>query len=171
MQLSALGVSAAFEVLLRRHRAAVRSYCARLCGSGLGDEAAQETFLTLWQERESYEPRGRFRAYLFTIAQRRCHNALRGSKRQRRVAEAAQALPSASVDADELLARERQRRLYERVHTLPEEQRQAILLHFAADLPYEEIAALTGRPAATIRTRVFSGLGKLRKLLGQGGEP
>ncbi|MDB4975618.1 MAG: family polymerase sigma factor [Myxococcaceae bacterium] len=171
MQLAAADVSSAFEALTRRHQAAVRRYCARRCGVGLGDEVAQDVFLSLWTTRAEYQPRGRFRAYLFTLAERRCHNATRDRKRAAARNELASPPPEPDTALDTLLARERQRRLFAMVDALQSEQRRAILLHYAAGLDYEDIAVLTERAPATVRSRVFLGLAQLRKRLTKGGEP
>lgn len=163
MQLAAIGVRGAFEVLVGRHQGALRSYCARRCG-GAGDEVAQEVFVTIWQLRRSYDPRGRFRAFLFTIAERRCRNQRRDARRAQTVdGDAAPGVEAEQLDG--LLARERQRLLYERVALLSAEQREAILLHFAGGLDYAEIAEVARRPEATIRSRVFLGLKRLRTIL------
>jgi len=170
MQLAALGVERAFELLIRRHQRALRGYCARLCGPAGADDVAQEALLTVWNLRGSYEARGHFRAYLFTIAERRCMNAQRSRRRASAREERAghEERDPSHTPLDELLASERQRKLYESVNKLAREQRRAILLHYAGGLDYEEIALVTERPAATIRTRVFQGLLRLRKLAPRG---
>jgi RNA polymerase sigma-70 factor (ECF subfamily) len=53
---------------------------------------------------------------------------------------------------------------------LPGEQREAIVLRFSAELDYADIGRIAGRSEETIRSRVFLGLSRLRKLLGKGGE-
>jgi len=78
-----------------------------------------------------------------------------------------EATPSAE-QLDRLVAAERQRKLYDLVQKLPEAQRHAILLRYSADLEYAEIAAITDKPEATIRSRVFFGLSRLKKLIGKG---
>src|SRR5215510_13065365 len=69
MLLASQGLADAFAVLIGRHQRALRSFCARTAGNTrAGDALAQEVFVTLWRRRNEYEPRGRFKAYLFTIA-------------------------------------------------------------------------------------------------------
>src|SRR5262245_24053254 len=75
MLLAAGGSQAAYENLVRRHQRQVRAYCARWCGSAAtGDDVAQECFVELWQRRRDYEPRGKFKAFLFRVASNRCKN-------------------------------------------------------------------------------------------------
>ncbi|MFT3926279.1 MAG: RNA polymerase sigma factor [Myxococcales bacterium] len=166
MQLSRAGVMAAWEVLVRRHQGALRGYCARVCGSALGDEVAQEVLLAVWAERERYQAQGRFRAYLFLVAARRARNALRSHKRASERGQAAVPVDFADpLQLDMLLARERERRLFGLLEKLPEDQRASLLLRYAAELDYDEIALVVERPSATVRSRVFLGLKRLRQLL------
>jgi RNA polymerase sigma-70 factor, ECF subfamily len=163
MQLASAGAEGAFETLIRRHQAALRSFCARMCGPGVGDEVAQEVLVALWDMRARYQPRGTFRAFLFTIARRRCQNERRAvSRSSYELDDGVREVDPEQLDA--LLARERRRQLEARLTMLSSEQREAILLHFAADLDYAEIAEVARRPVTTIRTRVFLGLRRLRAL-------
>jgi RNA polymerase sigma-70 factor, ECF subfamily len=170
MQLAAADLDEAYAALVRRYQATVRATCRRSCGSSaLGDEIAQEIFVQLWCARRAYEPVGRFRPYLFTLVRNRCRNA---SRRVRETAPLADPLVSREPDpVDELLAAQRRRRVDECLAKLPDDQREAIALRFSAELDYAEIAHVAGRSEATIRSRVFLGLARLRKLLGKGDEP
>jgi RNA polymerase sigma-70 factor (ECF subfamily) len=169
MQLAAAGAPEAFATLIRRHQAALRAYCGRRSGA-VGDDIAQEVFVTVWSRRANYQPGGRFRAYLFALANHRCSNSNRGRTRAA-LKHAAQEPPLAEGGAlDALLAGERQRRLHEMLRKLSQEQQQALQLRYAAGLEYQEIAEIVGKPAATIRTRVFLGLSKLRQLVGARGD-
>lgn len=170
MRLACAGVEAALATLIRRHQAAVRAYC--VCGSALADDVAQEAFVALWTRRDEYEARGRFKAYLFRLVENRALNALRTGTRQRRRHEAAQTEFVPDPDQlDALLDRERQERLYALVDALPHEQRRAIWLRYAGRLEYAEIAEIVSRPEATVRTRVFLGLKRLRANSRERGEP
>jgi RNA polymerase sigma-70 factor, ECF subfamily len=172
MRLACAGVEAALASLIRRHQAGVRAYCARICGTALADDVAQEAFVALWARRDEYEPRGRFRAYLFRLVENRALNALRSGTRLQRKHEAARAEVVPDPDQlDALLARERQERLDALVGKLPREQRRAIWLRYAGGLEYAEIAEIVARPEATVRTRVFLALKRLRAQQRKRGEP
>jgi RNA polymerase sigma-70 factor (ECF subfamily) len=171
LQLAGVGVQEALAVLIRRHQSALRAYCTRRCGRGLGDDVAQEVFVAVWAQRTAYEPRGKFRAYLFTLAEHRCRNVKRAGARTAKKHAAQAPAPAEPSQLDALLASERQRRLYASLDKLPEAQQRALLLRYAAGLDYDEIAEILARPAATVRTRVFLGLSKLRALLHKRGDP
>ena len=169
MRLAAAGEHAAFESLVRRHQARVRAYCARWCGHGsLGDDLAQECFVELWRRRSSYVPEGKLRAYLFHIAANRCKNQQRAATRQLALVDAGAGASSEGERApisDRFALRERQEYVQASLAKLPELQREAVLLRYSAELDYAEIASLLGAPEATVRSRVFLGLIKLRRLL------
>jgi len=170
MMLARHGTAGAFEQLIRRHQAALRAFCARHCGNGAGDEIAQEVLLTVWHTRVSYEPRGKFRAYLFTIADRRCKKDARSRVRAARATHTpSEHAPGPETPLDRLLICERDEQLERTLATLPSEQRQALLLRYAAGLDYDEIADVVARPSATVRSRVFLALARLRKLSDKSG--
>lgn len=172
MLLASQGLSEAFGVLVARHQRALRNFCARSTGDArAGDDIAQEVFVTLWRQRRAYEPRGRFKSYLFTIALGRAKNERR-ARRRRAEEPATSPRPETtsefgSAQLDALEASERARRLHELVAKLPEEQAEAIRLRYSAELAYAEIAALTDEPEATVRSRVFLGLKHLKRLIGR----
>jgi RNA polymerase sigma-70 factor, ECF subfamily len=163
MQLASAGVDEAFAHLVRRYQSQVRSICTRRCGAA-GDDVAQEVFVELWRTRGRYEPRGRFRAYLFTIVQTRALNAV---QRRPREVELAHDLPLPSQELDALLQAERVRRLHQKLTLLPGKLQDALLLRFVAGLEYAEMAQTLARSESTVRSRVFHGLLRLRKLLGK----
>jgi RNA polymerase sigma-70 factor (ECF subfamily) len=174
MRLCAAGVLEPFTELVTRHEPQVRAFCARMLASPAhGDDVAQEVFLEIWRTRARYQPRGRFRAFLFTAARNRCLRALRDRSRARAVPgvvtqEAPPADTSGQLEA--LLAAERRQRLRDLIARLPPKLRDAVWLRFAGELGYAEIAAIIRRPEETVRSRVFLGLKRLRQMLGDDAE-
>ena len=169
MKRAAAGDSPAFAALVRRHHERLRAFCSRWCGSaGAGDDVAQECVVEVWRRRALYEPQGKFKEYLFRVAANRCKNQRRAQARQLGVTTAAVAEPRAddSAPGSERLAQgERQRRMQLGLSKLPELQREAVLLRYNAELAYADIATLLEAPEATVRSRVFLGLAKLRRFL------
>jgi RNA polymerase sigma-70 factor (ECF subfamily) len=168
--LGAAGSQAAFAVLVERYMRRVVSYCTKLTGDrDAAPELAQETFLQLWLHRERYRPERPFRVFLFTVATNQSRNHNRWWRRRSRSLTSPADLEHAEIplndpdQLDELLVRERRRRVFEALGRLSPRLREAILLRFEQGLDYAEIAAIVGRPQATIRTRIFHGLKKLRE--------
>jgi RNA polymerase sigma-70 factor (ECF subfamily) len=176
MRLAATGVPAAFEALVRRHAPRVVAFVARQLGDrSAGEELAQEVWLSVWTSRDRYEPEGRFAVWLLTLARNRVRNAQRdGARRPARAAPgdaetATAATELSSSELDRLLRAERSTRVSRALEKVPPELREALLLRFAEELPYDVIAAIAGTNESTARSRVFHGLRRLRRSLK--GEP
>jgi RNA polymerase sigma-70 factor (ECF subfamily) len=60
--------------------------------------------------------------------------------------------------------------LWALVANLPDGQRQSLVLRFSEGLRYEEIAEILECPLGTVKSRIFHGLGALRRLLNEAGE-
>src|SRR3954465_7834943 len=67
------GDPAAFEALLRRHRAPLFTFLLRMLGDReRAEDLAQETFLRIVKGAQAWEHRARFQTWLFTIARNLC---------------------------------------------------------------------------------------------------
>ncbi len=166
MGLAAAGERAASEVLVRRHQARLRAYCSRWCGSAVvGDDLAQECFVEIWRRRSSYVAQGKFSSYLFQIAANRCKNQRRSEQRARAASADAARAREEPPSSDRFARKERHEQLQRGLSKLPEAQREAVLLRYGAELDYAEIAGLLQVPEPTLRSRVFTGLMKLRRSL------
>jgi RNA polymerase sigma-70 factor (ECF subfamily) len=171
MALARRGAKDAFETLVLRHQRVVRSVCARLCADAcLGDDLAQEVFVVAWRRRHNFEPRGRFQSYLLTIAVNRSRNVQRHTRRKPEVNEECNAAACDRSPFDEVDLSERRRRLNQCVARLSADQQQVIALKYGADLDYWQIAEIMQRPEATIRSRAFLGLARLRRMIGKWGQ-
>lgn len=168
----------AFDALVRRHQRLVLTYAARY----LGDreralDVAQESFVTLWETRRDYRPEGRFRSYLLAIAHNRCRERSRHERGQRKRAEAlrvqgASKDPAGDAPRDDaplstLLERERAAEVRRQLGELDDKTREVLVLRFANELSYEEIAEVTRGRVGTLKSRVSRGLAKLRDLLAE----
>jgi RNA polymerase sigma-70 factor (ECF subfamily) len=169
----ARGEMRAFETLYSRHRAALYRYLMRQARDA---EIANDLFQDVWSRvivnRARYEPRAKFRTFLFTLA----HNCFIDHCRRSKArptganiedADAADLLPAeyesrpdARLERDESSARYRAA-----LASLPAEQRDVYLLHEESDLSLEEIARVTGVGAETAKSRLRYAVGKLKAAL------
>lgn len=169
----ARGEMGAFESLYSRHRAALYRYLMRQAHD---TEIANDLFQEVWSRvivnRARYEPRAKFRTFLFTLA----HNCFIDHCRRTKArpagssiedADAADLLPAedaarpdAKLERDEASARYRAA-----LASLPPEQRDVYLLHEESDLSLEEIARVTGVGAETAKSRLRYAVGKLKAAL------
>jgi RNA polymerase sigma-70 factor, ECF subfamily len=172
--LSRQGSREAFGVLVGRWNPRLFRFLLR----SLGDEEAardtcQETLLRAWINLGRLREPEHFKTWLHSIALNLCRDRGRRSERREVALGDAAALDGASVEAGGVL-RESERRdgvlLLETVLArLPMEQRTAIVLRELEGFTSVEIAAMTGVPAATIRSRIYYGLKALRRMVPVGG--
>lgn len=167
MRLTQAGSKHAFAALIKRHAPRVVQLCSRFVGcSSLGQELAQDTWVAVWQRRDSYATPGGFMPWVISIARNRCRNELRRRKiRQDRA-------PWVEADAEPspeqitaMLLEERRRHVRDAVAELPEAMREALLLRYGEQLRYDEIESVVGASESTLRSRVHHGLSLLRKKL------
>jgi RNA polymerase sigma-70 factor (ECF subfamily) len=130
----------------------------------------QTVFTELWASPERYDPtRGSLRSWLLTQAHGRSVDIVRSEVSRRRRDErdgvlAAAGPPEADVGARvELLAlADHVRRALD---WLPREEREPIVLSYFGGRSYREAAAQLGQPEGTVKSRIRSGLGRLRRAL------
>lgn len=134
------------------------------------EDVLQEVFLQVWQQAASFDPaRGRPFTWLVTLARSRAIDRLRMLDSRSRAAQgAAQEAPAGRGEAgtDDLAIRTEHREIVEgALAELPEEQRRALVLAYLDGMSQSEIAAKTGQPLGTVKTRTRAGLMKLNELL------
>lgn len=134
------------------------------------EEVLQEVFLTVWQSAARFAPnKGQGRTWIFTIAHRRAVDRVRASQSssERDIAAGLRDLGGEydSVAEEAELGIEGER-VVKALSTLPDAQREAIVLAYYGGYSQSEIAALLATPIGTIKTRIRDGLGKLRNALG-----
>jgi RNA polymerase sigma-70 factor (ECF subfamily) len=167
MTLARAGLKPAFAALVERHAERVASLCSRFVGDvQLGRELAQDTWVLVWQGREKYRPEGGFVAWLVTVARNHCRNELK--RRKLTLTPAREPLSEQSHSTgqlDGLLLEERRRKVRAALASLPPALREALLLRFAEELRYDEIAYVLGTGESTLRSRVHHGLRALKQKL------
>ena len=163
MALASAGLRAAFVALVERHAQRVVAACSRFVNDAVrGEELAQDTWVLAWQAREKYREDGCFVPWLLTIARNHCRNELRRKKTALAHARAPVAEGMAAEQLDHLLTEERRRRVRLALAGLSEPMREALLLRFAEELRYDEMAGVLGAGEATLRSRVHHGLKVLK---------
>ena len=138
--------------------------------ASLAEDAVQEAFLQVWRGAGSYRPeRAKASTWLLTFVHRRAVDLVRREERRR--AEPVEALPDpAGPSADDEAVRGSRRQVVrDALRALPSEQRQAIELAYYGGLTQSELADRLGQPLGTIKSRMFTGLQRLRTLLDEAG--
>jgi len=132
------------------------------------EDVLQEVFLQVWRRARDFdEARGRAFTWLVTIARSRALDRLRAGGARTRLLSDAEPDPRDSIgDAATEAQRSEEGTIVRRaLAELPEEQRRALFMAYFEGLTQSEIAARLGDPLGTVKTRMRSGLMKLRELL------
>ncbi len=163
----------ALAEVYRRHAGAVLALANRMLPNRQeAEEVVQEVFLRLWHRPEKFNPdRGSLRSFLLAQTHGRSVDILRSevSRRQREerdaraTAEADYDIEHAVVDlavADDVR---------EAMSILPAGERSAIELAYFGGHTYREVAVLLEAPEGTVKSRIRSGLRRMRTSLAEAG--
>jgi RNA polymerase sigma factor (sigma-70 family) len=137
----------------------------------LAEDAVQEGFLTAWRSAASFRPeRGKASTWLLTLVHRRAVDLVRREDRRRAepLHETVEAAPTGSAEEDAWLRFERER-VQAALRQLPDQQREALELAYYGGFSQSELAERLGQPVGTIKSRMFTGLARLRELLAEPG--
>ena len=171
----ARGGEEAFEVIVNRHGAAVKSYALRLlCSPEEAEEVFEETFIRLVRREGRWEGRAQLRTWLFTVAHRMCVDILRRRQLETRaqpklVAMAERRRVEPSPEARAALGEEA-RRLEEALGRLPESHREVLLLRAIHGLSGAETAAVLGIEEGQVHSQLSYARKRLARLLDEGAE-
>jgi len=158
---------AAFAELFGYFGPRVKSFLMKSGASpDLAEECTQEVMVTLWRKAHMFDPaKASVSTWIFTIARNRKVDLLR---KQRRVEpEDLPWGPEADPQQDEALALQQETEILgEAIAALPDKQRELIEKAYYGELSHSEIAAQTGLPLGTIKSRIRLALDRLRHAIG-----
>jgi RNA polymerase sigma-70 factor, ECF subfamily len=134
----------------------------------LAEDMFQETWIRVLERGHQYDPKYEFSTWLFSIARHLTVDYLRRKKPAsldgllNEEQDASLDLPDLRPSALELVAQQEQaERISAALGGIAAEYREAIVLRFQEGLALEEIAAVTGAPLGTIKSRLYRGLNAL----------
>jgi RNA polymerase sigma-70 factor (ECF subfamily) len=161
----------ALEELYDRHGGACYGLARRVVTDDqLAQDVVQEVFLAIWRGAATYDgSRGTLSTWLYALTHHKSVDAVRRAQRHsgRRASEDAlttEADPSPGVD-EQALASVRRDEVRAALADLPEPQRRALMLAYFGGYSQSEIAAMTGIPLGTVKTRTLAALRRLRAVL------
>lgn len=160
---------AALGLLYDRHGGSAFALAYRVLGdSAAAEEAVQDAFFAAWRRADSFRlERGSVRNWLLAIVHHRSIDRLRlrRARPQTVPLDGAAVLRSGDTPLHVIVANDDRAALRAAVDAIPPEQRTVVQLAFFAGLTYPEIAAQTGVPLGTVKSRLRLALTRLRALV------
>jgi RNA polymerase sigma-70 factor (ECF subfamily) len=162
----ARGENDAFEQLYVKYKDELFRFFLRQCGNqALAEELYQDVWVRIIDARQRYEPKAKFRTWLYHIA----HNILIDHYRKPTEEEQPEIdeVPSARPDNPEAIisGQEKLDRYRAMIRTLPDEQREVFLLKEESGMSLQDITQITGDNFETVKSRLRYAVNKLKQAL------
>jgi RNA polymerase sigma-70 factor (ECF subfamily) len=173
----------AFAELVGRYKVPIYNFAYRHVGlPSAAEDVTQEAFLRVVQNAAEFKHEARFSTWLYTIARNLCIDMLRkrrhrkhpsldqptGSGDEGRTLMDGVNDPHHSADAERTaVSAEVLKCIATAVQELPEDQREVFLLREVANLPFKEIASVTGVGENTVKSRMRYALERLQMALSE----
>lgn len=156
----------AFESLYDAYHRLVFGIGLRMLGDpSMAEDLTQTVFMKIWSAPEAFHG-GSFVAWVSRVSRNRALDVLR-ARGVRPEAELPAELPLEGALDDDVLAKLDAQRVRDALALLPAEQRSLIEMGFFGGVTHQELARRTDTPLGTVKTRIRSGLRKLRETLGE----
>jgi RNA polymerase sigma-70 factor (ECF subfamily) len=155
----------AFAMMVEEHREGLFAFLARSTGDE--DQAAdllQITLIRAWKGMATYEEKGRYRGWLFTLARRALIDENRRQTRASKVPLRVVGSPTADP-VEELVANELESAILDAVHQLPEVRRSVFLMRHHSSMTFREIAEVLEIPLGTALSHMHHALRSLKTVL------
>jgi len=154
----------AFEALYDRYHRLVYGLALRvLSDPGAAEDVTQAVFLKIWDSPALFRG-GNFGAWIARVTRNRAFDVVR-SRSARAEGEFPESIPLDDTLEDTAIANVDGARVRDALARLPAEQREPIELGFFGGITHQEIARQIGLPLGTVKTRIRTGLRRLRNAL------
>jgi RNA polymerase sigma-70 factor (ECF subfamily) len=158
----------ALEQLYARYGRACYGLARRiLTDEQLAQDVVQEVFLTVWRDAARFDPtRGGFSSWLLSMTHHKAVDVVRREENLRKRRTTADLLEDRPVDGpsvhDEAWSSVRGEAVRSALSTLPDAQREVLVLSYFGGYTQREISGLTGTPLGTVKTRMLAGMKRLK---------
>jgi RNA polymerase sigma-70 factor (ECF subfamily) len=163
----------ALAEVYRRHGGAVYGLARRVLNSSIeAEDVTQEVFLRLWNQPDRFDPsRGSLRSFLLAQSHARAVDAIRSlnARRAREIKDAAKTARGAYDMQHEAWDLSLADQVARALEELPEEERRVIQMAYFEGHTYVEVAALLDQPEGTVKSRIRSGMRRMRNVLIEAG--
>jgi RNA polymerase sigma factor (sigma-70 family) len=165
------GSQAAMEVLVRRYYKMIFAYLYRKTADyHISLDLTQETMIKMMKSLTIYKGQGKFTHWLITIAVNVCRDYYRSRQYKEYLTSplqnSIQFEPNSNVE-DLLSQQEERLQIQCALQELSDSQREAIVLRYYHEMKVCEIAQVTGSHESAVKSRLFQGIAKLKRILGR----
>lgn len=156
------GNSDSFDLLIRKYYHDIYRFCFRkTTNSNIAADLTQEVFLRLAKYIHNYVHNGKFRNYLFIIAKNKCNDYY---KKNGAIIENIDLMDVPDND-NNFTEIEHSDLVMNALNSLPDIQKDVIILRFYHDMKVKDIDKITNSSLATTKSRLKQGLDKLKKII------
>jgi RNA polymerase sigma-70 factor, ECF subfamily len=172
------GDATAFRTLVNKYKTPLYNFALRqLRSPALAEDVVQDTFVRVVQGLRDFKAEAKFSTWLYTITRNLCVDQIRKSALRKHPSLEQQTagedgptlgeqLPDTRTDVERnVVSAELRARLFAAVDALPADQREVFLLREVSNLPFREIADITGVPENTVKSRMRYALERLQETL------
>lgn len=167
VQAMANGDQAAFEAFIHRFHGLLLGYLDRMLGnSDKAEDFVQETFIRLIRQLKQGKIPEQIRPWLYRVASNICKDYWKSKGyrlEQNAVSEFLEQKDERPAVIEIFERQETRKELLQTLNTLPEVQRQIVLLRFYQDLKLQEIAEVLEISLSSVKTQLYNALKKLKK--------
>lgn len=162
------GDTAAFDVLVERHRRAVYQVCYRFVNNHEdASDLTQETFVRAWKGIGSFKGDAAIATWLYRIAVNVSLNSVKSRRRDADPIEDHEPIDvNAAVPGDDLVRQQRAAAVRQAIAALPDKQRATLILRTYHELSHQQIADILGSSVGAVKANFFHALANLKKILG-----
>jgi RNA polymerase sigma-70 factor (ECF subfamily) len=176
------GDRSAFAVLVRRHKTSIYNFILRqVRAAQVAEDLVQDVFVKIVHNATEFKHEARFTTWAYAIARNICIDHLRKMSLRKHPSldqqssqgdtdgptlgeRTADKTPGASVERA-VIGNELGVRITQAVELLPAEQREVFLLRELGNVPFKDIAEITGVPENTVKSRMRCALERLQEAL------
>ena len=162
------GQSAAFDVIVERHRRSVYLLCYRFVSNHEdASDLSQDVFLRAYRGLRSFRGQSSLATWLYRIGVNVCLNRVSAKKPlSESIADRQFVDETAESAPDRLLKDERGARVRAAIAQLPRKQRATLVLRMYHEMSHQEIADVLGSSVGAVKANFFHALSNLKKMLG-----
>lgn len=153
------------EILLPLHATLYRAAFRIVRDSDVAKDMVQDVYTSLWSKRDSLGELENIESFALRVVKNRCIDYLRTSHVYEMVDSDTMDVPSETADTDTAVSdTQRLNRVMTKMDSLPERQRQVLMMRSVQDMSLEEIEKLTGLTNLNVRTLLSRARKRLREL-------